>query len=438
MTATSLLLKAFGATRGSRAPEGSTGSDRLAPREVPYRGHPITADASRGGSTAPPGPPHRNGEALVVRSPDDRGATTGSGGGGGSSVCVSCACYCHCGQRCGRQAGPGGGPGDDDACGGGGGTSGSCCRGSPYGCPAVLEALRRSEHFPVLLLPGGSSHHHHQPHHSAARYGPPAPAPGSGPGLPLNDPHRPVSVDTDLFSGVVYLFLPGLPTTPPGLFEGRKRRFVLVIQGRFKRPVPADALLIGCRYRRPLRLGGGLAMGAVLSWVSRLMARGGGGGGGVELVLTGSDPRVRAPLAASANMINAARPGEQPHPLAAKENTRLMGPPLADSVGGHPWTTIQRRQYFRRAANRRAHVFDSEHVWTFHTWDQALGYGDCRIHAGLGASVDLVPYLGALPLQVLLEDCRTGAVAAHLDVCHWRQAAAEAKAAAAAAASVAP
>ncbi|EFJ48428.1 hypothetical protein VOLCADRAFT_91115 [Volvox carteri f. nagariensis] len=180
-----------------------------------------------------------------------------------------------------------------------------------------------------------------------------------------------------------------------------------VARGRFKRPVSADRLLIGCHYRRPLRLGGSIALAAVLSWVSRLLARG-GGAGGVELVLTGNDPRVRAPLAAAAHVMHVSRLGEQPPPLAACEDTRLMGLPLMNPVGGQPWSAVQRRQYFRRTAHRAAHVFDTEHVWTFHTWDQALGYGDCRLHTGLGTSVDLVPYLGDLPLQLLVEESLNG------------------------------
>ncbi|GIL57771.1 hypothetical protein Vafri_12917 [Volvox africanus] len=359
----------------------------------------------------------------------------------------ACACYCHC--YCG-QAGKECRRGDDISalnirsgvycCAGGGGSGDdeSSCRGSPYDCPTVLEALC-SSNDQVLLLPGPP-----YPHHVAARYGPWAPF-GFSPGLPLNTPHRPISVDTHLFIGCAYVFLRGLPSTPPGLFKGHKRRFVLVLQGRFKRAVSAADLMIGCHYRRPLKLeGGAVPVASVLSWVSRLLAPG-GRGGGMELVLTGSDPRVRAPLAAAAQMIHVARPGKQPHPLKAREDTRLMAPPPMDSKqgtldgkgalnkdppshsyhrAGQPWAPARRRHYFRQVEHRTAHVFDSEHVWTFHAWDQALGYGECRLHAGLGTSVDLVPYLGGLPLQILVEDARSGAVAFHLDVCNWRQAAA--------------
>lgn len=65
-------------------------------------------------------------------------------------------------------------------------------------------------------------------------------------------------------------------------------------------------------------------MGAILTWMSRLLARSGGGGGGLELVLTGGEPRVRAPLAASANLLHVAAAGQQPHPLAAWEDSRML------------------------------------------------------------------------------------------------------------------
>ncbi|GLI67838.1 hypothetical protein VaNZ11_012122 [Volvox africanus] len=303
--------------------------------------------------------------------------------GKGQGLCRGSACACYCCCHC-DQADNECRSGDDVitlnihsemycCASGGGGIGGdeSSCLGSPYDCPAVLEALCNSKDFPVLLLPGAP-----YPHHLAARYGPRSPF-GFSPGLPLNSPHRPISVDTHIFIGCAYVFLPGLSSTPPGLFKGRKRRFVLVLQGRFKRAVSAADLMVGCHYRRPLKLeGSAVPVASVLSWVSRLLAPG-GRGGGMELVLTGRDPRVRAPLAAAAQMIHVARPGEQPHPLKAREDTRLMTPPLMDSGQGEPWASARRRHYFRQAEHRTAHVFDTEHVWTFHTWDQALGYGEC-------------------------------------------------------------
>ncbi|KXZ41077.1 hypothetical protein GPECTOR_841g78 [Gonium pectorale] len=169
----------------------------------------------------------------------------------------------------------------------------------------------------------------------------------------------------------------------------------------------------------------------MLGWVSRLLARS-GSGGGVELALTGSDPRVRAPIAASANMLHAALPGGQPPPLAATEDARLLL--RADGEEGQeddePWPAARRRAYFRRPDRRRLHAFSPHHVYTFHTWDKSLGYADCRLHTGLGGGVDLAPYLGGLPLQLLLEDADSGAVAMHLDVATGRQAGAGAGAAA--------
>ncbi|KAG2485449.1 hypothetical protein HYH03_015827 [Edaphochlamys debaryana] len=423
--------------------------------------------------------------------------------------------------ECAAAAGDGG-PGVDG--------SGSVSRDgdSPYACPAVLAALSASPHHPVTLLPGPSYTGHQDAHYSprvtdGADASSPASRCGCGacrPTLPLNDPLSPIRVRSALFNGFALLFLPGLPSTPPGLFEGRKRRFVLVMQGRFRRPVSASRLFMGCSYRQPLSLdgsgapqraassnpssaspsaspsssspsaassrgdcpsaasaitvalprpgtgsggsrggggsagggptraaggggsaggGGGLLMGAVLSWLSRLLAR-----GGLDMVLTGPRPHVTAPILASANVIHVARPGEQPHPLAATEDTRLLGSPFSDA--GQPWPASRRRAHFRSASHRSAVALGPEHVFTFACWDKALGYADCRLHTVMGGGVDLVPYLGGQPLQLALAEAgaKEGAegagvgsgkikgggrggggeaeVALHLDVVHARQA----------------
>lgn len=57
-----------------------------------------------------------------------------------------------------------------------------------------------------------------------------------------------------------------------------------------------------------------------------------------------------------------------------------LPPPLPPRprVTGRPWPSARRRSFFRSAGNRALATFDTEHVWTFHAWDQSLGYSTCR------------------------------------------------------------
>jgi hypothetical protein len=45
-----------------------------------------------------------------------------------------------------------------------------------------------------------------------------------------------------------------LPNTPPGIFEGKQRTCFVAVQGRFKRPVRGDALIVGADFQEELRL----------------------------------------------------------------------------------------------------------------------------------------------------------------------------------------
>ena len=48
----------------------------------------------------------------------------------------------------------------------------------------------------------------------------------------------PIDFETDLFTGRVAMWVKGLPTAAPDLFQGKRRRTRITVQGRFKRPLP--------------------------------------------------------------------------------------------------------------------------------------------------------------------------------------------------------
>lgn len=66
---------------------------------------------------------------------------------------------------------------------------------------------------------------------------------------------RRIYFETDLFKGCVVIWAVGLPSTPPGLFRGQKRKTSITIQGQFRRPLPLDDVVTGQEFlRRPKNL----------------------------------------------------------------------------------------------------------------------------------------------------------------------------------------
>eukprot|EP00798_Chlamydomonas_sp_ICE-L_P007726 gene7726-897_t len=81
---------------------------------------------------------------------------------------------------------------------------------------------------------------------------PPLPMPQAPiPRLRLNSLDSPIDFESDLFKGKAYAFIKGLPTTPPGLFDSRKRLSWLCIQGKFKEALPFNTVITGQEFSRP-------------------------------------------------------------------------------------------------------------------------------------------------------------------------------------------
>lgn len=62
-----------------------------------------------------------------------------------------------------------------------------------------------------------------------------------------------VLMDRSLFQGQACMFVRGLPSSPEHLFQGSKRRSLIAVQGRFKRPTPFNNLCTRQVFERPIR-----------------------------------------------------------------------------------------------------------------------------------------------------------------------------------------
>ena len=62
---------------------------------------------------------------------------------------------------------------------------------------------------------------------------------------------RRIEFETPLFKGCAVIWAQGLPSTPKGLFEGKRRKTSITIQGRFKQELAFEDVVTGQEFGRP-------------------------------------------------------------------------------------------------------------------------------------------------------------------------------------------
>ena len=137
-------------------------------------------------------------------------------------------------------------------------------------------------------------------------------------GLPVN--HYVIDFESDLFVGKLLIYIKGLPSSYEPYFAGKKRRSVMMLQGRFKRPLLLDDVVTGQEFGRPYKnLRGCWLMEKVRITVFAFLGKQG--------------KRQRIPAAASATRDYSAT---SPRPRADPPNP---SPPTHQTHAAHPTTT---------------------------------------------------------------------------------------------------
>ena len=62
---------------------------------------------------------------------------------------------------------------------------------------------------------------------------------------------RRIEFETPLFKGCAVIWAQGLPSTPKGLFDGKRRKTSITIQGRFKQELAFEDVVTGQEFGRP-------------------------------------------------------------------------------------------------------------------------------------------------------------------------------------------
>lgn len=100
------------------------------------------------------------------------------------------------------------------------------------------------------------------------------------------------------------------------------------MQGRFKRPVDADGLCMGQEF---------VKAGNVPPWVGEVVLTAAAKvfSSSTQVDIYAKLPYFMNPVLAACQLVNVARPGDEPLLTEAQEDMRLFAPALADKQGKH-------------------------------------------------------------------------------------------------------
>ncbi|KAL7526548.1 hypothetical protein ACHAXR_001535 [Thalassiosira sp. AJA248-18] len=213
----------------------------------------------------------------------------------------------------------------------------------------------------------------------------------AGQPLPLG---KHVDFETDLFKGRFFLRLRHVKPhdedsdKSAAYFDGKKRFYQLVIQGKFKDGnLTFSDVVVGDVYERQLK-------GVPHGKLGRLMKR------FVESISPGiifdifddKQPKVLAPLG-GCQTVSVDLPGQEPSNFDnLSENTTLLFGRFASKE--------ERKNILSRPRTAAQYKVDTEHIYTFESYDHTMDFGTFHQHFYRGFKVDLVPSLDGQSLSL--------------------------------------
>ncbi|WIA11789.1 hypothetical protein OEZ85_011882 [Tetradesmus obliquus] len=212
--------------------------------------------------------------------------------------------------------------------------------------------------------------------------------------LPINS--GPMTINTSMFEGTLEVHLKGLPTSQKRVFEGKKRFFQIMCQGRFKRAVDADGLCMGQEF---------VKAGNVPPWVGEMVLTAAAKvfSSSTQVDIYAKLPYFMNPVLAACQMVNVALPGSEPSLTEATEDMRLFAPELADKTGA-PLSPEKRRKWCDVPKHLAGKQFSTEHVYTFHIWQHLIDFSTYKLSVGGFVNLDLTHALNCQPLQLTCKD----------------------------------
>ena len=215
-------------------------------------------------------------------------------------------------------------------------------------------------------------------------------------GLEKNQPLPlgvPVEFETPLFKGSILMRFRNAKSEDPHshqeYFRGRKRLMQTVVQGYFKKPVKMSEVYVGSVFQKPFPKGPPPSWVKIMDAVIRRIAP------GLILDLASNQPKVIALYAGTAQTMSINKAGSEPN---------IMAPDLPEDVTSHfgdKFKSPDKRKKTLSIPDKAAqYVFDTEHVYTFHNYDDAVDYSKGTIRLPIYGDYDIKPAIGAQPMPL--------------------------------------
>jgi Protein of unknown function (DUF1769) len=225
---------------------------------------------------------------------------------------------------------------------------------------------------------------------------------GSLESLPLGEV---VPFETDLFHGKILFRIRDLPAADDKdrhdeYFSTRKRRYQVVVQGKFQRDdINFGKLFIGARYDKPfdgIPMRKSRIMKSIQSFIKRLTP-------GMLFDIAADKPRVMAPMG-TCQHLNICREGNEPDILGSsrgiEEDTRLLFEQDGAKDEKPFASSNERRKRLADPSCSSKFKVDPSLVYTFEIYDHTINFANYKQHFGGFMKADLSNKLNGQPLTL--------------------------------------
>eukprot|EP01023_Acetabularia_acetabulum_P034283 TRINITY_DN32189_c0_g2_i1.p1 TRINITY_DN32189_c0_g2~~TRINITY_DN32189_c0_g2_i1.p1 ORF type:complete len:353 (+),score=35.84 TRINITY_DN32189_c0_g2_i1:159-1217(+) len=239
--------------------------------------------------------------------------------------------------------------------------------------------------------------------------------------IPINS-HIGLKFESDLFKGKAWFYVRGLETTPLDMFEGKKRRSHLVIQGKFKKTVRSDNLVTGQDFQRPAKnLPAAWLLDKIFALIGSIL------GSRLHIGKSSERPYVMGNILSLAQAICVTPEGQEPPALfPVVEDMSAVGIEELSNRRGHPVSSSVRKRILQSHHVRKKVKFQPGQTWTFHIWQHLVDFSQYELH--LLTTWDLSRYLDGQPIQFMSKDLKSGKYLWNFEVWHkslledaWKQ-----------------
>jgi hypothetical protein len=209
---------------------------------------------------------------------------------------------------------------------------------------------------------------------------------------------KPFWFSSDLFEGYCLVRIKNIansddPESDNRYFDGRRRMFQTIVQGRFKETLAVNTVLTGHEFVAPLK---NLPHEWILKAATNIIRK---VAPGSEICVAGERPTMLAPLAGTSQVVRVDEPGKEPDIASiegVEEDCKLLGGRFEKSSVG----SSSRKTYLANPKKSSRYTFDVDRVYTFDFYQNLLNVGTYKLDLGI-ASISMSPILNGQPIQCL-------------------------------------